>query len=133
MSYHNPRIQLTDTTMSVVIKMSEGNPGAMQVLKNILGKAAAIDPDDAFGALGAILSLDTEDIYGSRIWMLYKDVAGQDLVNMLGLLRAVQLGYLTNTQLQHAIDHGVPEEGWVQHWVGKVKERLPAFGASVPA
>jgi len=131
-SYENPRITLTDSIMSAVIKMSDGNPGAVTVLTQILNQGAAIDPDDAFGALGALLSLDTEDIYGSRIWMLYKDVANHNLVDMLGLLRAVQLGFLGSAQLQHAIDNGAPEEGWVEHWVGKVKERLPAFGR-VPA
>jgi hypothetical protein len=77
------KIQLTDTASDILVEISEGNPGAASVLIRILKEGAAIDPQDAFGSLGAIFALDTHHIYGSKIWMLYKDVRGQDLVKMI--------------------------------------------------
>lgn len=129
MSYDNPRIELTDSMMDVISKMSDGNPGAINVMMQIVMRGEAIDPDDAFGALGTLFSLDNQDCYGSDIWVLYKDVANQDLVTMMGLLRAVQLGYLAGTTLNNAINGSkpfTPEE--VERLVQQVKDRLPAFG-----
>jgi hypothetical protein len=66
-------------------------------------EAPAIDPDDFMGGFGCILQMDTFGIYESRIWMLYKDVCGQDLTKMLTLLRGVQLGIISQSQLDAAI------------------------------
>ena len=52
-----------------------------------------------------VLSLDTLGFYGSRIWMLYKDVCAENLSRMLAVLRANQLGFLTDEQLHHAVDN----------------------------
>jgi hypothetical protein len=120
------RIQLTDTGMSACVKMSDGNPGALTVLAKLLKEADAIDPDNFLGGLGKILDLDTNKIYGSRIWMLYKDVAGGDLRTMLVILRSRQLGFISEHTLNHAIDNygdGLD----VPALVAQVEERLPKF------
>ena len=121
------RIELTDTPSDVVMKMSEGNPGAMTVCMNILDGGEKIDPDGALGGLGAILMLDTLGIYSSRIWMLYKDVCGENLSTMLAIERAWQFGFVDSVRLNHAIDNrgrGIDIEDLVR----QVKDRLPAFG-----
>ena len=51
-----------------------------------------------------MLQLDIHGIYGHRVWMLYKDVCRQNLVDMIGILRAVQLGILPEATLNRAID-----------------------------
>ena len=99
------RIQLHDSPISAIMKMSGGNPGAATVLTDIFKNGGNIDPQSAFGGLGAILIMDTFEIYEHRIWMLYKDVCGQDLVKTLALLRASQLGKLSAQKLNHAIDN----------------------------
>ncbi len=99
------KIQLTDTAPDILVKMSEGNHGAVSVLIRMLKEGEAIDPQSFMGGLGAILGLDTHRIYGSKIWMLYKDVCGQDLVKMMAVLRACQLGKLTERAMLHAIDN----------------------------
>lgn len=129
MSYDNPRIDLSDTSMSMLMKMSVGNSGALTVLMETMKKGASIDPDCAFGDIGAILALDTHDIYGSDIWILYKDVCGSNLVSMLGLLRAVQLGFATEFELKHAITRYQIAPDRLAELLAKVKERLPKFGA----
>lgn len=128
MSYAKPRIKLEDTTLDILTKMSEGNPGALNVMMMLLKEAPAIDPDDFMGGLGVILSLDTHDIYGSHIWILYKDISGCDLITMCALLRAVQLGYLAETELASAISNNKMEPARIQEMVQKVKDRLPKFG-----
>ena len=97
------RIELTDTTIDVMMKMAGGNPGALTVVTELLKRAPDIDKDSAMGGLGPILSLDTLGIYESRIWELYKDVCGQNITKMLAVLRGHQLGFLTQVQIDKAI------------------------------
>jgi hypothetical protein len=121
------RITLTDNIQDIVAKLSEGNPGALTVCMGILEKAQTIDPDAAMSGLMSLLKLDSLGVYGPRIWMLYKDVCGEDLVTTLAYLRAWQLGHITREQLDHAIDNygeGLDKE----QVIGAVKKELPRFG-----
>lgn len=99
------RIELTDTTQSAIVKMAEGNPGALSALVDIVNTTPHVDPDNLFGGIGVIMSLDTLRIYGPRIWMLYKDVCKQNANRAIGLLRANQLGLLHDIDLHDAIDN----------------------------
>jgi hypothetical protein len=130
------RLHFADDNLTIITKLAEGNLGAVSVLLRSLQEGAAIDPDNAFGGGGAAFALDTDDIYGGRIWQLYKDVCGQDLVRMLGVLRAVQLGLLPRARLQAAID-GQRKVAPAQHpltageldaLLVQVRDRLPRFG-----
>lgn len=122
------RLDLNDSMFDICHKMSEGNPGALTVVMQLLGpQGAQIDPDAWLGGLGAVLALDTLGLYGPKIWMLYKDVCKEDLVKMCAVLRARQLGYVTAGQVTYAVDHygeGIdPDE-----LLTSVRERLPKFG-----
>jgi hypothetical protein len=121
------RIQLEDSFLDIITKLSEGNPGALTVLITTFKENPTIDPDDAFENIGAILSFDSYGIYGSRIWMLFKDVCHQNIILMLACLRAVQLGLLSESVLQYAIDNYgqglIPEDVLKQ-----VQTKLPRFG-----
>ena len=121
------RIEMTDTVVDVIIKLVEGNPGAVKVCTEMIKCGESIDPDSVWGGIGNLLSLDTHRIYGSRIWMLYKDVCGEDLTNTVGILRALQLGFLKEDVLQHAIDN-YGEGIDVDLLISKVKALLPRFG-----
>ena len=121
------KIKLTDSMEDVVVNMSEGNPGAISVCMMMLTEGGDIDPDDWVGGFGAVMSLDSLRIYGSKIWMLYKDVCHQDLTKTIAMTRAWQLGFVTEQALLHAIDNygkGIDTEALLE----QVKERLPAFG-----
>ena len=125
----NERIKFGMTAKDLLIAMSGGNPGALGVCVQILEKSEQVDPDALLGGLGVLMSLDTLKIYEHRIWMLYKDVCGHDLVKMLAVLRAHQLGGLAgvnNQTLNHAIDNrgaGIDLDAVVT----AVKERLSNF------
>lgn len=120
------RIQLTDTAMSAATKMSDGNSGALKVCAMMLRQGAEIDPDDFAGGLGNLLSMDTLGLYGSRIWMLFKDVCKEDLRVTCALLRAWQLGFVSEIALRNAIEtYGSGID--VPALVAQVEERLPRF------
>jgi hypothetical protein len=108
------------------MKMCEGNPGAVRVLLECLKDGGAIDPDSSFGGMSAMMSMDTLKVYGARIWMLYKDVCGEDLRRMIALLRSWQLGFVSSVEIDHAIENygdGID----IPLLVAKVEERLPLF------
>jgi len=122
----NDRIELTDNSFSAIEKLSEGNPGAISVCVNLLKNTAHIDPDSAFGGLGSLLSLDSNRIYGSRIWMFYKDFCKENIAFVILSMRAHQLGIITSSQLDSAIDNygaGIDLNDITE----KVKEQLPKF------
>ena len=99
------RIELNDDIIEILLKMGEGNPGASNVIAKTLTSGATIDPHGFAGGLGCILMMDTYKIYGSDIWMLYKDVCNEDIANVLACLRAVQLGIISGDELHYAISH----------------------------
>jgi hypothetical protein len=122
-------MNLEMSVLDIAVDLAEGNPGAATVCGEMLLKTPQIDPDSALGGLGALLSLDTLEIYGSRIWGLYKDVCGQNLVKMEGVLRANQLGFIGGHAINHAIDNrgeGINPD----KLLAEVKEHLPRFGAA---
>lgn len=120
------------TTIDMVMAMSEGNPGAVRVIMETLKKTPAIDPENIFGGFGVLLNLDIYRFYGSKIWMLYKDLCGQDLVKTVGVVRAMQLGFVDALTVHAAIgdDHtpGVPELVDVPALLAQVQAELPSFG-----
>lgn len=126
------KIELNDSGQEILFKMSEGNPGALTVLLRVLTEGEQIDPDGAMGGLGPILALDTLGLYGPKIWMLFKDVCGEDLSKMLAVLRGWQLGFVSAEQVRIAVENygnGID----VVDLCNKVGKRLPAFKLAVAA
>ena len=120
------RIQLTDSLMDVIYKLSEGNPGALRAVTELLQHHETIDPDSVLVGIGPCLDLDRLGIYGPEIWMLYSDVCRCDISHMIALLRANQLGFVSEDALKHAIQNrgrGID----LADLCRQVKERLPAF------
>ena len=120
------QLKLEDTMTDAVMKMAEGIPGAITVCAGLVRESGDIDPDSALGGFGNILSLDQLGIYESRIWMLYKNVCGEDIVTMVGVLRAHQLGFLSTATLSHAVDNrgeGIDCAALLQ----QVRDELPNF------
>ena len=57
----------------VCVAMSEGNMGAVNVLKNVLSEK------DMLEGTMFLLNLDDMNIWGSQIWVAYKDYCGEKL------------------------------------------------------
>lgn len=65
------RIELSDSAVDIMVKMSEGNPGAITVLMQLMKEPIG---------LMDVLTLDDMGIRGSQIWVGYKDYCKQDIV-----------------------------------------------------
>jgi len=101
------RIKGNETIKGVVAKMAEGNPGAITVMMGILREEKGMGP---LGPLGVLLDLDTLGLYGSDIWILYKDLCGENLVLMLGVMRAYQMGLVSAEVIRTSVKSG--KVGW---------------------
>ena len=131
----NTRIVGSDDVTSVIAKMSDGNPGALNVMCLMMREALGIDPEAVMGGLIHIMTLDSHGIYGSDIYLLYNDICKQDMTNMIGVLRAVQLGFVNESELVSAIkacgeppaDIPLPPLD-IEALVEQVRKRLPSFG-----
>jgi len=124
------RLGLADSVQDVIFKMSEGNPEGLAVCAEMFAKGSEIDLDSALGGLGSVLQLDTLGIYGSNIWLLFKDVCGQSLPTTIAVLRAYQLGFISEDDIWGAIraaETGQPIILDVFTAVSQVKKRLPSF------
>jgi len=99
--------ELSDSILTIALKMSKGNPGAATVLARLLNEGDEIDKQALMGKGGvaAVLNLDSFEIYGSRIWLLYKDVCGANLIKMMAVLRAVQCGIINVDEVNEVIDN----------------------------
>ena len=127
MEEEETRVGILNTIPEIFVKLSGGNPDVLSVCMDLFNRGAAIDPDAAMGEIATLLSLDTCHIYEERIWMLYKDVCNEDLVKLIAVLRAWQLGILSVDKLNHGIDNygkGLDVDNLKQ----QVVARVPAFG-----
>jgi len=122
------KLNESHTLSEAMCVMADCNPGALSVLIRLMHESDAIDPDAIFKkGFFYIGILDALNIYGSKIWMLYKDVCKENLVDFLGVLRAYQLGFLSEAMLKKAIDE--PSSLDVEKHVAQVRGRLSNFDA----
>ena len=94
------RITLTDTLISAITKMSDGNPGALNTMMEIMSNHDQIDPQAVMGGIGAIMMFDTLGIYGTDIYVLFNDKCKRDVRRLLMLLRATQMGLFSCDKLK---------------------------------
>ena len=64
-----------DTIRHLTVSLSENNPGALSVLKE-MWSAPLIDEVNIRRALG---TLEAYDIKGPKIWIVYKDLCKEDI------------------------------------------------------
>jgi len=81
----NSKINMDMSTKDAIIALAEGNPGAITVLAQMV--------QDPRGA-AAILHLDNLEIYGSKIWVGYKDHCKEDITTFINKVIARDEGLL---------------------------------------
>jgi len=69
---NNPRIKLNMNMQEIIISMVDGNPGATRVCCEL------VKPNPEWGFVD-LCHLDDMEIYGSDIWLCYKDICKEDL------------------------------------------------------
>ena len=121
------------SVVEAINAITEKDPGAVLVCGKLMEMMDKIDPDCIWGVLGPLFSLDSLNIYGKRIYAFWHNVCDEDLVKMIAVMRAEQLGQLAEVNratIDHAIDNygeGLKDLDTV---VAAVKERLPNFNPS---
>lgn len=121
------RINFEMGLMDIIMGMSEGNPGALNAIMGTMEINAEVDPDSALGNMGTVIMLDSFKIYGSDIWVLYKDVCGQSALNMIAIIRAVQMGIMDLADLKEAMKNCFFESERMAEVLEEVRILLPAF------
>ena len=124
------KLELNTNMSQAIILISEGNPGAASALIEIIKDHESVDPDAAFGKFSALFSLDTYEIYGPGVWELYNNQCKHNSRDVIMLLRACQLGFLSHRILQN-ICGGDPkmliDDESMAELDKKVIEALPKF------
>lgn len=83
-----------DDIIKCVTKLCEGNPGAASCLCRLLEITFANPIELPINGAQALLQLDKCGIYGTDIYVLWKDICECDFVKVLELLTAVYLNLL---------------------------------------
>ncbi len=125
------RINLVDTGRDILVKMADGNPGALSAMIEMLKHGETVDPQCFMGGMGAILSLDTLGIYGTEIYILWNDQCKRDTRELLMLLRANQLGFVSSSEIKTVAEDQMRQvmfsEEKMEELDKQVCERLPRF------
>ena len=87
----NEKITSDMSIMDLMMVMSEGNPGALTVLMQMI---------QAPRGFMDILLLDTLDIRGSKVWMLYSDSCGKNEGKFNRTLMALRCGAYSEEEIQ---------------------------------
>lgn len=98
------RIKLEDDVRTAIIKLGGGNPGGLTVCMNII-KYIVENPSLGLNE-GFLLLLDDFEIYESDIWVLFKDICGQDIGQTINVISATQQSILSKEELRLAIVNG---------------------------
>lgn len=127
----NNRISLDDDAQTMLVKLCDGNPGALTTLIALLKQEQTIDPDSALGPYGTILSLDVMGIYGPRIWVLFKYVCDSKIDRLVTLFRAHQLGLVSEDAIKAASQEPPSTPPFdMESLIAQIKAQLPAFNVS---
>lgn len=97
------KIKSTDTIESAMIKMSEGNPGALTVLMILI-------KEDEMNIVKYILALDTLEIYGSNIYILWNDCCDRNISKVKDIIDSWRSCFLSAEAIHKAIDTSIPIE-----------------------
>lgn len=113
------------TLESAALALCGGNPGAIQVVGNLMATAQEIDPMNLLGPLGVLLNMDSFDIHDDKIWILAKEVCDMDVVKVHAAIRAAQMGIMSHEDLHAAINGEKKLD--MDNIVEQVQKKLPGF------
>lgn len=89
------KIELTDSGMDVIIKMSDGNPGCLSFLMDLASK-------DTMLFCSVALKLDSAELYGSEVYMLWNDCCGRDTDKTVRMIKSLD----NETLRSYVVDRG---------------------------
>jgi hypothetical protein len=122
------KIKFSDPVEVILGEMSEGNIGPLNVLIELIKLNDTLDPGGSLTGILIVLTLDDFEIYGPHIWVLYKDVCGQDIKKLVALVAACKLDILSPDKLREMSFRERKSETDnfdIDELYQKVKEKLP--------
>lgn len=120
------RIELNDSWPDILVKMCEGNPGALSVLARLLTECEKVELGSPLGPLQVFLAIDSAAIYGSNIWLLWKDVCGEDMPRFIAAVRALDFGIITAARVHlEMANRGTLDHDTI---LAELRKRVPKFG-----
>ena len=128
-----PKLKASMTGQEIVCNvMSDGLPGVIILCCELLKRTPEIDPLVIAGGYGILVILDDADIRADRLAVLYHDVCQCNLVYLIALTRALQLGLadVTKEAVDQAITKGYrhkPHDLDLPTILSVVKEELLDF------
>lgn len=99
------KLKLNDTLLTGIIKLSDGNPGAAVALCDICKVAEEIDTflsKPKLSGMPYLLLIDSLNIYGTDIYVLYSDICEKNAAKTMAVLRATRLNILEISKLKEA-------------------------------
>ena len=90
------RITTDMNIKEMIVTMSDGNPGAIACMLNML--------DNNPKALLDILFFDTMEIYGSKIYMLWNDCCGRDMKTFRDTINYIREGNVSKEEVHENLN-----------------------------
>lgn len=122
------KIDTKDNIQRVIVKLSDGNPGALSVLIQIIKNGNIIDPDSLNTDEMNLFLIDELEIYGPNLWILYKDVCQQNLLSLFSLFRAYELKIITKVKIHDFITNQSLDDFNIDNLLEQVRQTIPNFG-----
>ncbi len=94
------KLSQSDTPESAILKMADGVGAALEILAKMVNHESDRQAVTIISSIGYLMLLDKLEIYGTGIYILFKDKCHGDLGRLLMLLRAVQQGIYPANKLQ---------------------------------
>ncbi len=89
------KIKLNDDINDIIVKLSDGNPGAMSMLFGIIKHKE----DDFVDLLSIFLTIDKMGLYGSHLYMLWNDCCNRDTEKTIQVIYAYQKGLIKESDI----------------------------------
>lgn len=86
---HKTKLSPKDSLLDAAVKMAEGNIGAATCFTALVGKQVGVIPGAVLVAI-----MDTNGIYGEKLYMLWNDVCNRNLETMELVLMNIESGHL---------------------------------------
>ncbi len=118
------RIELNDSIVDAVAKMADGNPGACRAIMEMIRKGTSIDPQGFMGGFGAVLGLDTLEIYGTDIYILWSYKCNRDVRELMMLIRAWQLGFVSGDEMRAVAKDQMRQVVFSQEKMDELNEKV---------
>ena len=93
------KIKNIDNIQDIIIQLSEGNPGALTTCFEILRETGS----NIFEAIPLFLTLDSMELYGSHLYMLWNDCCDRNIKAVIDVINGFITGKITKDDINERI------------------------------